>query len=85
MAAQRGRGTGAYTAAVPLADGGTYNYSPKFRQNCKAARIHGMILCRTENFTALPWQGARQAAHCFRMPVTGRIHDRMASGSDEGF
>lgn len=59
--------------------------APKFRQNCKAARIHGMILCRTENFTALPWQGARQAAHCFRMPVTGRIHDRMASGSDEGF
>ena len=77
MAAQRGRGTGAYTAAVPLADGGTDNYPEEVRQDSQTARIYGMTLCKTEKFPGSPAavQGCRiPAAHA-------RFPEDLAAGS----
>ena len=52
VAAQSGGSASADAAAVPLADGRADDHTEKIRQTSGAAGIYGMILCKTENFSA---------------------------------
>ena len=53
-------------------------------QYCMRLVLH-LVRNLSWNITALPWQTARQAAHCCSVPVAGWIHHCMVSGFDEIF
>ena len=52
MTAQSRGSASADAAAVPLADGRADDHTEKIRQTGGAAGIYGIILCKTENFSA---------------------------------